>query len=136
MRVVRENDRSFDLSAAFIERGFQVSPAHGELDRNVPMVVLPINRSGPLLLTYGCDLAEWHCAAVGRAHENFLDASDAVAIRFLPPDDEVETLLPFEDLRDGLPPDRGLDDRADIADVQAITGANHAVRRDREIRLP
>src|SRR5207237_7145587 len=55
--------------------------------------------------------------------------------RLLPPHHEIESLFPFEDLRDRLAADRRLDNGLDVADIQAIPGAQSAVGADRQVRL-
>ena len=63
------------------------------------------------------------------------DRVEALAILRLPSHDQVEAPVAVEHLGDRLSADRGLHDRADVADVEPIARACGAVRGNLQIRL-
>ncbi len=115
---------------------FQIAAAHAEFDRNVPLVVLPVDDEGTGLFRNRRQLFDGNPRAVRRADQNAPDAVDVPPVFRQKPHDQIEPLLPFVHLRDGLPADRRLDDVVHVADLQPVPRALFAIDLDDQIRLP
>ena len=76
----------------------------------------------PLLTLIVGELAERQVLAVRGRDQHVLDRVHVLPERLLQPHDEIERPLALDHLRRRRAADRGLDQRVDVGDVQAVAG--------------
>ena len=118
------------------DRAREVAPADAELHRRVPDAVLAVDDRRALDDLDVGDLPERDVRAVGRRHGDLADGLEAHPVLRLPAHGQVEELLALVHLGDRLPADGRLDDRVDVARVEAVARARLALRDDLDARLP
>ena len=129
------------MSLCLSDRGPQVALPHAVFQRNEPLAVLAIDVGGASLHFDLGDVAQRDISGgrfrigIRDRDRDRADGVDVIAILRSQSDGQGEVHLAFEDTRDFLPADRGLHDRVDVADRDAVTRRLRAIDANHQIRL-
>src|ERR1035438_4352146 len=119
-RLVALRDLSLDAGLGLGDRADEVTPAHAELHRRVPAGVLPVDYRRSVDDLDVRELSERHLRAVGRRYGRLANGLEAQTVLRLPAHGQVEALLALVHHGLRLSADGGLDDRIDVAGVEAV----------------
>ena len=129
------------MALCLSDRGPQVSPPHAIFQRNEPLAVLAINVGRAILQIDLGDVAQRDISGgrfricIWDRDRDGADGVDVVAILRSQSDGQGEVHLAFEDARDFLPADRGLHNRVDVANRDAVTRRLGAIDPNQQVRL-
>src|SRR5262249_47394651 len=123
------------------DRGPKVTPTHAVFQRYEALAVFAIDVGRAALEFHLRDVAQCDVGggrfriAIRYRDRHGTDGTDVIAIARSQSDGQREMHLAFEDARDFLSANRGLHDRVDVADRDAVTRCLRAVYSDDQIRL-
>ncbi len=131
----RQRHRRVHLLARVGDRAGEIAALDAELDADEARVRLAVDERRALAHLDVGELAERQVLVVRRRDQDVLDRLHVLPIRLLQPDDQIERSLALDHLRRRRAADRGLDQRVDVGDVEAVARDLRAVGLDRQARL-
>ena len=124
-----------DLGNRLFYRAAEIAPADTVFDRNIALILFPVNLLSAILHFHLGQLRERNSFAGGRKQANVFDGFLRVAIRLLVAGHQVIAGFPLQYLADGASADRGLDGILYVTDIDTVTSRRLAVDNIIEVGL-